>query len=63
METSKLKDNKLGVNASTGIKDAEQGYTTAWAVAQQTVQVRVQNETGGPVTIAAADWTVQVLKQ
>lgn len=28
----------FGVNASTGIKDAEQGYTTAWAVAQQTVQ-------------------------
>ena len=28
----------FGVNAATGIKDAAQGYTTAWAVAQQTVQ-------------------------
>lgn len=28
----------FGVNAATGAKDAQQGYTTAWAVAQQTLQ-------------------------
>lgn len=28
----------FGVNAATGVKNAEQGYTTAWAVAQETVQ-------------------------
>lgn len=28
----------FGVNAATKQKDAEQGYTTAWAVAQQTMQ-------------------------
>ena len=28
----------FGVNAATGAKDAAQGYTTAWAGAQQTVQ-------------------------
>ncbi len=28
----------FGVNASTGMKDTQQGYTTAWAVAQQTAQ-------------------------
>jgi len=27
----------FGVNAATGIKDSEHGYTTAWAVAQETV--------------------------
>jgi hypothetical protein len=27
----------FGVNAATGIKDYEHGYTTAWAVAQETV--------------------------
>ena len=27
----------FGVNAATGIKDSEQGYTTAWAVEQETV--------------------------
>ena len=27
----------FGVNAATGIKDYEQGYTTAWAVEQETV--------------------------
>jgi len=27
----------FGVNAETGIKDSEHGYTTAWAVAQETV--------------------------
>jgi hypothetical protein len=28
----------FGVSAATGVKDARQGYTTAWAVAQETVQ-------------------------
>jgi hypothetical protein len=28
----------FGVNAATKAKDPAQGYTTAWAVAQQTVQ-------------------------
>jgi hypothetical protein len=28
----------FGVNAATGVKDAQQGYTTAWAVSQETVQ-------------------------
>jgi hypothetical protein len=28
----------FGANAATGIKDTAQGYTTAWAVAQETVQ-------------------------
>lgn len=28
----------FGVNAATGAKDHEDGYTTAWAVAQQTIQ-------------------------
>jgi hypothetical protein len=28
----------FGVNAASGMKDAQQGYTTAWAVAQDTVQ-------------------------
>ena len=28
----------FGVNAATGVKDAQQGYTTAWASAQETVQ-------------------------
>lgn len=28
----------FGVNASTGAKDHDDGYTTAWAVAQQTAQ-------------------------
>ncbi len=28
----------FGTNAATGIKDTAQGYTTAWAVAQETVQ-------------------------
>jgi hypothetical protein len=28
----------FGVNAATGEKDAQQGYTTAWAVAQETAQ-------------------------
>jgi hypothetical protein len=28
----------FGVNAATGVKDAEQGYTTAWATAQKTTQ-------------------------
>jgi hypothetical protein len=28
----------FGVNAATGVKDVAQGYTTAWAAAQQTVQ-------------------------
>jgi hypothetical protein len=28
----------FGVNAATGEKDTAQGYTTAWAVAQETVQ-------------------------
>lgn len=28
----------FGVNAATGAKDHDGGYTTAWAVAQQTVQ-------------------------
>ena len=27
----------FGTNASTGVKNAETGYTTAWAVAQETV--------------------------
>jgi hypothetical protein len=27
----------FGVNAATGAKDAQQGYTTAWAVAQETI--------------------------
>jgi hypothetical protein len=27
----------FGVNAASGVKDAQQGYTTAWAVAQETV--------------------------
>jgi hypothetical protein len=28
----------FGANAATGIKDSQQGYTTAWAEAQKTVQ-------------------------
>ncbi len=28
----------FGVNAATGVKDTAQGYTTAWAEAQKTVQ-------------------------
>ena len=28
----------FGVNAATGLKDTQQGHTTAWAVAQATVQ-------------------------
>lgn len=28
----------FGVNAATGVKNAQQGYTTAWAMAQETVQ-------------------------
>jgi hypothetical protein len=28
----------FGVNAATGVKSAETGYTTAWAVAQETMQ-------------------------
>lgn len=28
----------FGVSAASGMKDAQQGYTTAWAVAQETVQ-------------------------
>jgi len=28
----------FGVNAASGVKDTQQGYTTAWAVAQETVQ-------------------------
>ena len=28
----------FGVNAATGVKDHDDGYTTAWAVAQQTAQ-------------------------
>ena len=28
----------FGVNAATGAKDHDKGYTTAWAVAQQTAQ-------------------------
>lgn len=28
----------FGTNAATGMKNAEQGYTTAWAAAQETVQ-------------------------
>lgn len=28
----------FGVNAATGVKDTAQGYTTAWATAQETVQ-------------------------
>jgi hypothetical protein len=28
----------FGVNVATGVKDPQQGYTTAWSVAQETVQ-------------------------
>lgn len=28
----------FGVNAATQVKDTEEGYTTAWAVAQETLQ-------------------------
>ena len=28
----------FGVNAATGAKDEDQGYTTAWAVAQETLE-------------------------
>lgn len=28
----------FGINAATGVKDSQQGYTTAWAMAQQTAQ-------------------------
>ena len=28
----------FGTNAATGVKDHDKGYTTAWAVAQQTAQ-------------------------
>jgi hypothetical protein len=28
----------FGTNAATGVKDTAQGYTTAWAVAQETAQ-------------------------
>jgi hypothetical protein len=28
----------FGANAATGVKNSEQGYTTAWAVAQETLE-------------------------
>jgi hypothetical protein len=28
----------FGMNAATGVKDSQQGYTTAWSVAQETVK-------------------------
>lgn len=54
----------LGDAVAVGVKTDLQGVTvTGYVSSANTVQVRVQNESGGPVTIAAADWTVQVFKQ
>jgi hypothetical protein len=43
--------------------DLQGVLATAYVSAANTVQVRVQNETGGSVTVAAANWYVQVLKK
>lgn len=54
----------LGDAVVVGAETDLQGLTaTGYVSAANTVQVRVQNESGGPVTVAAANWYVQVLKK
>lgn len=54
----------LGDAVVVGAETDLQGVTaTGYVSAANTVQVRVQNETGGAVTVAAANWYVQVLKK
>ena len=54
----------LGDAVIVGAKTDIQSVTaTGYVSAANTVQVRVQNESGGSVTIPATDWIVQVVKQ
>ena len=54
----------LGDAVVVGAETDLQGVTaTGYVSAANTVQVRVQNESGGAVTVAAANWYVQVLKK
>lgn len=54
----------LGDAVVVGAETDLQGVTaTAYVSAANTIQVRVQNESGGPITVAAANWYVQVLKK
>lgn len=60
----------FGTNASTGVKNTEAGYTTAWAVAQQTAQGKwvfpkpdddalLSGVAGGTVEPYESDWFPQ----
>lgn len=50
----------FGVNAASGMKDAQQGYTTAWAVAQQTVQGKwVFQKPDDALMTGVTDYTVE----
>lgn len=60
----------FGTNAATGVKNTEAGYTTAWAVAQQTAQGKwvfpkpdddalLSGVVGGTVEPYESDWFPQ----